>query len=116
MYNSNIFKPNIKITKKTIHDISQLVNGSNVDTEGEIINDNGVSTTTSETNGSTFQRRTIKIQDETGKINVTIWNKKNEEIPDNIINQHIRIRNGKVNVYNDYISINVSDRTIIQLY
>ncbi|CAM4840016.1 unnamed protein product, partial [Rotaria magnacalcarata] len=100
LYKSNIFNPNIKITKRTIHDITQLANDSNVDTEGQIIKDNGVSTTTSQTNGSTFQRRSIKIQDETGKINITIWNKKNEEIPDNVINQHIRIRNGKINVYN----------------
>ncbi|CAF1201550.1 unnamed protein product, partial [Rotaria magnacalcarata] len=47
-----------------------------ISTEGQIINDNGVSTTTSQTDGSTFQRRSIQIQDETGKINITIWNKK----------------------------------------
>ncbi|CAF5015062.1 unnamed protein product, partial [Rotaria magnacalcarata] len=76
LYKSNIFNPNIKITKRTIHDITQLANGSNVGTEGQIINDNGVSTTTSQTDGSTFQRRSIQIQDETGKINITIWNKK----------------------------------------
>ncbi|CAF2160488.1 unnamed protein product [Rotaria magnacalcarata] len=76
LYKSNIFNPNIKITKRTIHDITQLANGSSVGTEGQIINDNGVSTTTSQTDGSTFQRRSIKIQDETGKINITIWNKK----------------------------------------
>ncbi|CAF1958395.1 unnamed protein product [Rotaria magnacalcarata] len=86
---------NISTSSQNIQTIFHIQN-----TEGQIIKDNGVSTTTSQTNGSTFQRRSIKIQDETGKINITIWNKKNEEIPDNVINQHIRIRNGKINVYN----------------
>ena len=38
--------------------------------------DKGLFTTTSENNGAVNRRRLLKIQDETGAINITIWNEK----------------------------------------
>ncbi|CAF1490885.1 unnamed protein product [Rotaria sordida] len=86
---------------------NMTMQSTSINTEGEIISDKGVSITKSEINEAILRRRSFKVQDETGIINIIIWNNKNEEIPENVINKHIRIRNGRVNVYNG--SINASN-------
>ncbi|CAF4154595.1 unnamed protein product [Adineta steineri] len=114
-YISSGFAPNIKITKTDIRNISELLNGMNVDVEGQIIFDNNVSTTVGGNNGMQLRRRSLKIKDQTGTVNITVWNNKNDEFPENVMNKNIRIRNGRINHFNDFVSINISERTIIQL-
>ncbi len=46
------------------------------DVEGKVVMDREVSTTISESNGATIRRKLMKIEDETGTINITVWNKK----------------------------------------
>ncbi|CAF4452380.1 unnamed protein product, partial [Rotaria magnacalcarata] len=84
--------------------------------EGVVIMDRGIVTTTSPMTGTTMIRRSFKIKDETNAVNVTIWNDKNDNIPEDLMNRTVRIRNGKTNHYNDYVSINVSGQTIIEYY
>ncbi|CAF4403940.1 unnamed protein product [Rotaria sp. Silwood2] len=133
-YVNHNFKPNMRITKQQLFEIPQKIHGSSVDTEGIVIMDRGILTTVSETTGANLRRRIIKIKDQTSAINVTIWNDKNNNLPENMMNKTIRIRNGKINHYNgrnsyfrymdtlsnslliDYVSINVSEQTIIELY
>ncbi|CAF1370081.1 unnamed protein product [Rotaria sordida] len=116
LYESNDFNPSVKIMKKAIISVSQLLHGAYVDVEGQIMMDRGIFTTTSENNDTTIRRRLLKIKDETGAINITLWNKKIDEIPDMVLDQNIRIRRGKINHFNDYVSINVSEQSIIQIY
>ncbi|CAF3334255.1 unnamed protein product, partial [Rotaria sp. Silwood2] len=99
-YVNHNFKPNMRITKQQLIQIPQKIHGSSVDTEGVVIMDRGILTTTSETTGAHLRRRVIKIKDETSTIHVTIWNDKNNNLPENIMNKTIRIRNGKTNHYN----------------
>ncbi|CAF1413702.1 unnamed protein product [Adineta steineri] len=67
-YISSGFAPNIKITKTDIRNISELLNGMNVDVEGQIIFDNNVSTTVGGNNGMQLRRRSLKIKDQTGTV------------------------------------------------
>ncbi|CAF2950321.1 unnamed protein product [Rotaria sp. Silwood2] len=114
-YESNGFNPSFKIIKKPINDVNQLAHNVGVDVEGKIILDRGISTTRSQTTGAEIRRQSMKIEDETGGINITIWNQKIDEIPDMVMNKTIRIRKGKVNHYNDFISINVSEQAMIEI-
>ncbi|CAF4461687.1 unnamed protein product [Rotaria magnacalcarata] len=116
VYNVIDFHPIIKITKMQIRDIGQITHGTDVDLEGKIIADRGLYTKTSETNQIIFTRRTLKIKDETGAIYIKIWNTKIDEIPEILMGKTMRIRNGIINQFNDYVSINVSQRTIIQFF
>ena len=50
-----------------------------MDIEGEIIMDRGLSVTIGPNTGTELRRRLLKIKDETGIINITIWNRKVRE-------------------------------------
>ncbi|CAF1380194.1 unnamed protein product [Adineta ricciae] len=114
-YESNGFNPLFKIMKKTIRDAQQLAHNAYVDVEGKIILDRGTSTTTSEITRAEIRRRCLKIEDESGSINIVVWNQKINEIQDQVINKTIRVRKGKVNYFNDSVSINISDSSIIEV-
>ncbi|CAF1284521.1 unnamed protein product [Adineta steineri] len=75
-YISSSFAPNIKITKTDILNISELLNGMNADVEGQIIFDNNISTTIGGNNGIQLRRISLKIKDQTGTVNITVWNNK----------------------------------------
>ncbi|CAF0929844.1 unnamed protein product [Adineta ricciae] len=113
-YQSNSFNPLIQITRKPLHEVLRMPHGALVDVEGTVILDRGLISSTGHDATNHIIRRTFKITDDTSTINVTAWNEKTDEIPENIMNKTIRIRNGKINYYNDYISINASSQTIIQ--
>ncbi|CAF1620560.1 unnamed protein product [Rotaria magnacalcarata] len=115
-YVNHTFNPIMKITKVELREISQKLHGVNNDVEGVVIMDRGIVTTTSPMTGTTMIRRSFKIKDETNAVNVTIWNDKNDNIPEDLMNRTVRIPNGKTNHYNDYVSINVSGQTIIEYY
>ncbi|CAF1370045.1 unnamed protein product [Rotaria sordida] len=76
LYESNDFNPSVKIMKKAINSVTELLHGAYVDVEGQIIMDRGVSTTISQDSTTTIRRRLLKIKDETGAINITLWNNK----------------------------------------
>jgi hypothetical protein len=44
--------------------------------EGQIIMDRGLSSNATEDGETMYRRRAMKIKDETGSINITVWNKK----------------------------------------
>ncbi|CAF1508026.1 unnamed protein product [Adineta ricciae] len=68
--------------------------------KGSVILDRGLISSTGRDPTNHIIRRTFKITDDTSTINVTAWNEKTDEIPENIMNKTIRIRNGKINYYN----------------
>ncbi len=47
-----------------------------VDIEGNIVVDKGIATTRSESTGGLIRRRVLRVEDESGGIIVTVWNKK----------------------------------------
>ncbi|CAF4415792.1 unnamed protein product, partial [Rotaria magnacalcarata] len=67
--------------------------------EGVVLYDNGITTNISHSNGQSYSRRSLKINDNTGTINITIWNEKIVEVPEQVVNKTIRMRNGKINHY-----------------
>ncbi|CAM4763208.1 unnamed protein product [Rotaria magnacalcarata] len=67
--------------------------------EGVVLYDNGITTNISHSNGQSYSRRSLKIKDDTGTINITIWNEKIVEVPEQVVNKTIRMRNGKINHY-----------------
>ncbi|CAM4972435.1 unnamed protein product [Rotaria socialis] len=115
-YKSASFNPVIQIKQHQIINIYNLFHGSHVDVQGTIVYDNETTANISQSTGQSHTRRSIKIKGDTGSINVTIWNEKTEEIPEQITNKTIRIRNVKINHYHDYITLNSYDRTIRQIY
>ena len=95
-YESNGFNPLLKTMRKSIRDVQhsahnacvgelmneeprsldfknlKFVSCSLVDVEGKIVLDRGISTSTSETTRAEIRRRSLRIEDETGAINITI--------------------------------------------
>ncbi|CAF3500749.1 unnamed protein product [Rotaria socialis] len=67
--------------------------------EGVVLFDNDITTNISHSNGQSYSRRSLKIKDDTGTINITIWNEKIAEVPEQVVNKTIRMRNGKINHY-----------------
>ncbi|CAM4772320.1 unnamed protein product [Rotaria magnacalcarata] len=67
--------------------------------EGVVLYDNGITTNISHSNGQSYSRRSLKIKDDTGTINITIWNEKIVEVLEQVVNKTIRMRNGKINHY-----------------
>ncbi|CAF4936704.1 unnamed protein product, partial [Rotaria socialis] len=64
-----------------------------------VLFDNDITTNISHSNGQSYSRRSLKIKDDTGTINITIWNEKIAEVPEQVVNKTIRMRNGKINHY-----------------
>ncbi|CAM2727430.1 unnamed protein product [Rotaria socialis] len=86
-------------------------NSFTLDVQGTIVYDNETTANISQSTGQSHTRRSIKIKGDTGSINVTIWNEKTEEIPEQITNKTIRIRNVKINHYHgDGAVINMKEQ------
>lgn len=47
-----------------------------IDVEGQVILDRGTIQTTSENDNTVMRRRSLKIRDQTGAVNITLWNNK----------------------------------------
>ncbi|CAF2058753.1 unnamed protein product [Rotaria magnacalcarata] len=75
-YKSASFNPVIKIKQHQIINIYNLFHGSHVDVQGTIVYDDETTANISQSTGQSHTRRPIKIKDDTGSMNVTIWNEK----------------------------------------
>lgn len=105
--------PSIEFNFKNISEILELSKHDNIDTICICQEVGEIEEFTAKSNGRDYKKRIIKLFDESGNIDMVLWNENAEKDYDDA--RIVLIRGGKVSTFNDEKYIAISGNTIISI-